>query len=278
MIKSKTGNWPLLAFALLSLSACGKKNDGAPTPVLSAPGEAEKVPAQAEVRASSGPVELTLLLHNTEIKVGDYLWQQIRLRNIGDAPMTVSDQVFHDPWELRKHSDSQYGIYLEALGPDGKPMKIVFDRERSATPRDEEVSGLLEVEGPQEQAMLERWKTQGLSPEEINRNLLDFNLKKRRGASAKGRWPVVILSPGQSAETKSAFFYSLRDEINGKPTPVPVGEFGQINFFHFLSSGEYKIRAVYDYQPGDFARTNKLPASPDDVLVRTPWIPIRVLP
>ena len=278
MIKSKSGNWPILAAALLCSAACGKKADDASTPILSAPGAIEKVSAQAEVKASSGPVELTLLLHKTEIKAGDYLWQQIRIRNIGDEPMIVSDQVFHDPWELRKHSDSKYGIYVEALGPDGTPLRIVFDRERPATPRDGEVSGLLEIEGPQERTMLDRWKKQGLSPDEINRNLLDFNLKKRQETGGSRRWPVIKLSPGQSAETKSAFFYSLRDEINGKPTPEPVGEFGQINFFHFQSTGEYKIRAVYDYRPGDFARTNKLPDSPDDVLVQTPWIPVRVLP
>ncbi|MDD5303505.1 MAG: hypothetical protein PHS14_10385 [Elusimicrobia bacterium] len=278
MIKSKTDNWPVLAAALFCFAACGKKDDGAPTPVLSAPGAIEKVSAQAEVKASSGPVELSLLLHKTEIKAGDYLWQQIRLRNSGDTPMIVADQVFHDPWELRKHSGSGYGIYVEALGPDGKPLKVEYSREKAAPPKDEEVSGLLEVEGPQEQAMLDDWKKKGLSPEEINQKLLDFNMKKRLTTGTKRRSPVIKLLPGQSAETKSSFFYSLTDEINEKPVPKPIGDFGQINFFHFNKPGQYKIRAVYDYRPGEFARENKLPTSPDDLLVRTPWISVTVLP
>lgn len=278
MIKTKTANWTAIAAALLFFAACGKKEESAPTPVLSSPNAVEKVPAQAEVKASSGPVELSFLLHKTQIKAGDYLWQQIRIRNIGEKMFVVADQVFHDPWSLRKHSSSGYGIYIEAIGPDGKRMKVEYSRNKQAPPMDEEVSGLLEVDGPEEQAMLDGWKKQGLGPEAINRKLLDYNMNKRSAAEIRRRWPVIKLLPGQSAETKSAFFYSIRDEINEKPVPQAIGDFAQIDFFYFDKPGKYKIRAVYDYLPRELTRKYKTLISPDDVLVRTPWVPVTVLP
>ena len=77
-----------------------------------------------EVSASSGPVELTFLLHKTTITVGESLWHQLRVRNIGKRELLVTDEVFHEPWQLRYHSPDRngiggFGIYIEAFGPDG---------------------------------------------------------------------------------------------------------------------------------------------------------------
>lgn len=283
MNTSRIGKWPLLAVALLCFSACGKKSEDAPTPVLSAPGAVEKIAAQAEVKASSGSIELTLLLHRTRIKAGESLWQQIRIRNVGAREIHVPSHIFNDPRELRGQSASGYGIYLEALGPDGKPLEVKYHTSAYQDSHiSEETSGLLEVEGPKERAMLDRWKKQGLSEREIGMKLIDFNTRKRRAAEIHQNDPIIKLGPGQSAETKSAFFYSIQDKIHNRPMPRPIGDFEQVDFFELKKPGEYKIRAVYDFRPtkksAELSRQLGLPAYAEEVQLRTPWIPIAVLP
>jgi hypothetical protein len=279
LIETRAANWTVLAAAFICFAACGKKEAGTPTPVLSPPNAVEKVPVQAEVKASSGPVELSFLLHKTQIKVDDYLWQQIRIRNIGEKMFVVADQVFHDPRDLRDCSRSAgSGIYIEALGPDGKRLKVEFQSSANQdSDQSDEVSGLLEVKGPEEQAMLAGWKKQGLNPQTIDRKLLEFNMNKRVAKNWK-RQPVIKLLPGQSVETKSAFFYSTRDEINEKPVPQPIGDFAQIDFFHFDKPGQYKVRAVYDHLPGELTQKHLTLRTPDDVLIHTPWVAVTVLP
>jgi len=113
----------LLSAMLLCFAACGKKDDAPPTPLLSAPQAMEKIAAAAEVKASSGPIELSLLVRETQIKAGDSIWEQIRIRNVGNEEIFVSDPIFFNPRELVTQSYSRYGIYLEAIGPDGKALK-----------------------------------------------------------------------------------------------------------------------------------------------------------
>lgn len=284
MIKTRFGIWPFLAVAALCFAACRKKVDVAsPQPILSVPDKAEKVTVEAEVKASSGPVELSLLLHKTKIKTGDSLWGQIRIRNIGDKRITVSDPVFFDPRGLRKQSSSSYGIYLEAIGPDDKPMKVqFFTPAESAYDVEYRPSGLLEVDGPKEQAMLDDWKKQGLNNQEIGTKLIDFNTKKRLAVGIPPDRPVITLLPGQSAETKSAFFYSLRDKREKRPLPRPIGNFAQVDFLEFRSPGEYKVRAVYDHAPTsrgkNLARQLGLPTYPEEVHFRTSWIHVEIVP
>lgn len=281
MSKSNTDIRLVLAAALLCFAACGKKDDGATTPALSAPGAIGIATAQAEVKASSGPIELSLLLHKTQVQSGDYLWQQIRIRNVGETKILVSDRIFIDPRELRKQSDSGYGIHIEIHGPNGKPLKVTYqtsaDRNSDIA---KEVSGLLEVEGPKEQAMVDGWEKQGLSPREIRIRLIDFNTKKQREHELQRLDAGIELLPGQSAETKSAFYYSIQDKIHKRPMPRPIGDFAQLDFFVLNEPGEYKVRAIYDRAPTpDLNKMRgKLPIYPEEVLVRTPWISIKVLP
>lgn len=283
MIKTKTANWTAIAAALLWFAACGKKEESAPTPALPPPNAAEKVAAQAEVRASSGPVELTLLLHKTQIKAGDYLWQQIRIRNIGEKELIVADRVFDEPRQLRFQSRAGCCLYLEMLGPSGKPLKVEFqDSAEQGRDISDVVSGLLEIEGPEEHAMLDGWKKQGLSDREIGMKLIDFNMKKQRAAEIHQQRPVIKLLPGQSAETKSAFYYSIHDKIQNRPAPRPIGDFAQVDFFLLEQPGKYKVRAVYDLAPTEKSlkidRKFHHGPSPEEVLVLTPWISITVLP
>ncbi|MEQ1919190.1 MAG: hypothetical protein ABL955_08330, partial [Elusimicrobiota bacterium] len=280
LITTRTGIRMILAAALLVAVACGKKDDAAPLhPALTSLGAMEKVPAQAEVKASSGPIELSLLLHKTQIKVGESLWQQLRIRNVGDKEIIVADQTFQDPRELRIQSSSRYGTYLEMTGPDGKPLKVQFLRSAERESHIMEgVSGLLEVEGPKEQAMLDGWKKEGLSTHEINVKLIDFNTKKQQAAERAQEQPVIKLLPGQSAETKSEFYYSMQDKIHNRPIPRPIGSYAQVDFFLLERPGKYTVRAVYDRLQSELAREAGLPSYPHNVLVRTPWVSVEVLP
>ena len=279
---TNAGHWTSLAATLLFFAACGKKDDSAPTPVLSAPPALEKIAPADEVKASSGPIELSLLVRETHIKAGDSIWEQIRIRNVGDKEIIISDPIFPNPQEIVRQSYSRYGLYLEAIGPDGKALKV--ERQTPANQgKDlmEGVSGLLEVEGPEERAMLEGWKKQGLSLREINTRLLDFNIKKRDEASAliPRRDSTIALMPGQSAGTKYAFVHSIQDKIHNRPIPHPVGDFARVDFFVLEVPGEYKIRAVYDRAPTPELNRmrGKLPIYPEEVLVRTPWIKVTVM-
>jgi len=266
---------------LICVSACGKKDDAAPTPILSAPAITEKVPAQAAVKASSGPVELTFLVHKTELKVGEYIWQQIRIRNISNKNIFTGDLTFDNPRELQKQSRSKYGIHIEALGSDGKPLDVKYQEPADlGSDFNYGVSGLLEVEGPEEEAMVDRWTKQGLSLVAINTKLIKFNTKKMRAAKKNDEWSGIELLPGQSAETKSAFFYSYRDKALKRPKPRPIGDFSQVDFFEFDVPGTYRIRAIYDRAPTPELNKmrGKLPISPEEVLAITPWVQITVTP
>lgn len=262
-------------------AACGKTEAPPVSPELAAPGS-DKVSAQAEVKASSGPIELSLMLRETSARVDGAFWAQLRIRNVGPFDILIADRIFRDPRRLRENSASGYGIFLEATGPDGKPLNIEF-RTPFDSPGDtlvNGVSGLLEVGGTEERAMVNRWKQQRLSPQEIDRRLIDFNLKKQRSAEQIQPAPAIKLQPGEAAETKYAYFRSKQDYIHGRPVPRPTGDFQQLDFFALDYPGKYQIRAVYDRAPTKALRKmrGKLPIEPDEVLVRTPWIQVTVLP
>ncbi len=284
MIKTRTANWTVMTTALLCFAACGKKDEGAPASILPPPATIEKVPAQAEVKASSGPIELSFLLHKTQIRAGESLWQQIRIRNIGKKEIIVSDPIFHDPRELRQQSRSNYFIYVEALGPDSKPLEVVYhmSENHKVDVMVDGVSGLLEVASPEEQAMLDGWKKQGLSHREIDKRLIDFNTKKLQATEKLPELPVIKLSPGQSVETKSAFYRSIQDRIQNRPTLRPIGDFAQLDFFMLEKTGNYKIRAAYNQAPtkksAELSRKLGIPSYPEEVRFHTPWITIEVLP
>lgn len=272
-----------LACALIiGFAACEKSPPAAPTPDLAPPGRPEKIAAQSEVKASSGPVELSLLLYKTEIRLGESLWNKIRIRNVGSRELVVSDPIFYDPWQMRRGVRTGVGIFIEVLGPDGKllpgdphPNWGGGDVDVSDKP-----SGLLEVHGAEERAMLDGWKKSGLSLEQINQKLADFNLKKARDSESQQELPKLKLLPGESAETKSWFMYREWERFKKRPRPIPIGDFAELDFFDLDKPGEYKVRAVYDRAPSKWLMEarGKIPVEPDEVLVRTPWVRITVLP
>lgn len=289
LIQMKKENWALILAA--ALAACGKNEPPAAPPELAAPGRAfspagtgspEPAVAEAEVKASSGPVELTLRLHRTRIKLGESLWHQLRIRNAGDKEMLVTDQIFHDPWELLNNIWGGYGIFIEVIGPDGKPLEPPVRRDGAGDGIEPMPSGLLEIEGPQEQAMVDGWEKQGLSSFEVKLKLIEYNTKKERGKKPYPSRPVIHLRPGEIAETKSWFHYSRYDEkIAKRPAPQPIGEFAELEFFDLDEPGKYKIRAVYNHgiSETDIKEYRKMGWSYDErVLFYTPWVRVTVNP
>ena len=83
-------------------------------------------PPEGAATGKKGPVQLTLRLHKTTVKVKKSLWSQLELKNIGKEKIWVSDRIFRDMWQLHTNCYDQDRIYIEVQAvrsADGKPVK-----------------------------------------------------------------------------------------------------------------------------------------------------------
>lgn len=249
---------------------------------------AELARPAAEVSAVVAPVKLTFRLHETSIKAGGHPWYQIRIENIGKRELMITDRALSDPWELMRQSDWELGtffLHLEAIGPGGKRLKVHYPLIPRHPPEAEAdggpgVSGLLEADTPEARAKVAAWKRQGLSESEVNRRLLEYNVKIRDAEALQRRSSGLLLKPGEAFETKS-WFTTRREELKGLPKPQPIGEFARLEMFDFDAPGIYRIRAVYDHRltREQKARSAKFHlTTEDDAIVRTPWATVEVKP
>lgn len=107
------GPWIALTFLL---AACSQEPTAAPPP-LSLPLSPDQVRSETTVSNSSGPIQLTLRLHRTRVRVGGPIYYQLELKNVGDRPIPVVDKIFRDPaaetWPVET-------VHLELMGADGK--------------------------------------------------------------------------------------------------------------------------------------------------------------
>lgn len=284
MLCSSNLAWPFLL--LLLITAC-RERPSPQSPSLSSPektsasGISEKeAVAEAEVKASSGPIELSLLLHSKNVRVDDSFWYKLRIRNRGTTVITLVDDAFTDPSRFHKQLDGRFGLYIEVLGPDGKALPVRIPRR----PTDDyaydstHISGLLEADGPEEKALVEMWTKEGLDDSEIRRKLIAHNLKKQ----PREPIPSVVLKPGETVETHSWFHHGIREEALKRPKTRPIGDFTELEFFHLEQPGRYRLRAVVDWHR-TAEDTRKWKAAGLDppawwVVVRTPWIEANVRP
>lgn len=263
----------IFSLAILLIGVACKKPAAPPaTPEVPPP---SVIAAEADVKSSSGSVELTLLLHKTHIKAGDSLWYQLRLRNIGPDPLIIVDRVFRSGWNLRENTNARLGIFLEVQNAEGKPLKPAA-RSDMGDHLVRESSGMLEAVSAEAKAAVARWKKEGLSEDEIRSNLVQLNANRAYTDSDE---PFrVELQPGGVIETKSWFFYHDSERIMHRPRPKPIGDFAELDVFDFDTPGRYRIRAVYDLAPG--AYTKKLRGSEkayaDEVSFKSQWIDIEV--
>lgn len=242
--------------------------------------------AAAEVSASSGPIRLIFRIHKTRIRVGESVWHQIGVQNVGASEITIGDQVFFDGSKISnrmRDEGVEYGIGIEVQAPDGSLLDPVPYSELYPFDSEEEepgVSGLLEIDTPELEAQVKTWKGLGLSQTEINRRLIEYHEEK--AIRSRPRPEAIFLEPRQTVFTKSWFFYSERDRRLRRPRPTAIGDFAELDDFELSRPGVYKVRAVYARRPErETLRQMKkegLEIKPWHVTVRTPWIRVRVLP
>lgn len=272
----------LLAFG----SAC-KRKEAAPIPVLSPPersargsgelGARDSLPAEAEVTASSGPVQLTLRIYKKQIRAHHPLYYQIELKNIGTRPFPAVADAFIDPWA----QEQNHGVYLDVVGLDGKaPNRAELPPPFSLNIDQFKVGALPPAETKEGAAF--RKKLEGMSA--LARSLAVGDYLRQGAAEYEKTQPPkgILLEPGASTTTVA---WVLQDELQimaGKPPRQPVGQYTELVVLDFAPPGKYRIRAVYDYRPDGWTiKWNKEHhRQPDEAqtLVKTPFIEFEVLP
>jgi len=271
-----------LFFIAILCEGC-KKKETSRVPVLAPPekasssvgqpGDQENVPAEAEVKASSGPVELTLRIYKTKIRAHKSLYYQIVLKNIGAKAFPAVDAAFRDPWAQR-HPE---GVYLDVLGPNGKEPGWAW-----LGPTDVDTTnlpGFLPPPTTKEGASF--WqKLKGMSAFERSKAVMDYSARIKAEYEKTHPEPPVggLLAPGASTSTPA--WVLPNDE--GKPLRQPIGHFTELVHFDFSLPGKYRMRAVYDYRPDGWTiKWNRdHHRQPDEAqnVVKTPFIEFEVLP
>ena len=246
-----------LALLLTGLASC-KKSNAPNTPILAPPDKVfavkQAAPAQAEVTASSGPVKMTFRLYKTTVTMKETLWYQVILQNVGKKRILIIDDIFHDPWAIRSNISSKIGVFAEIIGPGGKPLEVRFagghpspheDFSKPATPAQV-------AEADQRDALLAKWKKQGLSGLEIDLKLMEHlqkEIDKKNAALPPEPSRAIRLEPGQSVVTPP-WVYEDPDDAEYPsfiiPRPQRIGDFAQLWTYIFYKPGKYRIRLVYD--------------------------------
>ena len=292
-----------LAFlsAVILGAGCKKKQETVGAPALAAPDKVfsagsqsegqDNVPAEAEVKASSGPVELTLRVHKKIVKNGkDVLWTQILLRNIGEKKFLVFDDSFLYPGYIDAHGS--YGLTLQIIDRNGDrqdcaPMMSHSSGwpEPSSDSKDPEgdskkIVEIMSAEGEkirEREALRAELDKQSVSKKELFRRLSEFDTQhahiglQQRPVSKKS----LLIESGASVST-------LPWAKGGERFPRPAGNYFECWGSQFWEPGKYRVRGSYDNRPdGDTIRYNQkhhLRAADDEVLVQTPYVEVMVLP
>ena len=206
---------------------------------------------QATVKAAKGPVQITLKLHSTKVKVGKSLWYKLSLKNIGKKKIRVEDWIFKDPWAMHENCAGRKGTYLEVIGPDGKPLtvtwgggRIIYEyepkpgTEQPLDPKEEDELNALQV----------KWKKSGMTEQQQHIALSQWNSQQNfRKESAERSDPArqFWLRPGASTTTFT-WAYRETDEYSGHSREQPqVEDYTQLFSYEFYEPGNYRIRAVY---------------------------------
>lgn len=262
----------------MALAACGKKEEPARPPDLSPPGQVE---AQAEVTASSGPVQLTLRLLKTRIATPQSPWYQFEIKNVGKNRIVFGHKVFHDePWALKDSGSYRgSGIWLDVIGPDGRTP---FER---TVMNDIDTTGMLFLPHPDtEEGADIRKRMAGKTMLEQSMIVSEYGRAQTEKYRKEHPEPDLSfrLEPGASTATVA---WALRDNpkhvIETRPQRQAHGRFGELFWLNFEQPGKYRVRAVYDYKsPYETAIKFNLPVKPegDEVLVKTPFIDFEVVP
>jgi hypothetical protein len=262
-------------------------------------------PPEKTVTATKGPIQLTLRLYKTKVKVEKSLWYQIELKNVGKKRILVTDRIFWDPWAMHVNINYGVGIYVEVTAPKGKYHKAI--RDRTGRKRDE-TTPLLRWNAeyphydyvdkpltPEQDAAIKKdvakkeaeWERQGLSETEktIKRAELNsswnFELKLQEDRSK-----LFWLEPGASTTTFAWAYWDADPyadhSLEGIGEEKQVGDYTQLFSYDLKAPGKHKIRAVYDYSVSAAnqrsRRKSGVPIDRSETRVETPPIAFEVVP
>lgn len=244
--------------------------------------------AAAEVKAAKGPVQITLRLQKTTVKVEKSLWYKLELKNIGKKKLRVDDWIFKDPHAMHVNSRLNRGLYLEVIGPKGKPLPV-----RPGTYQvtyDWEGPGQDYFYSPQEKKeirdLIDGWGKSGMTAQQQSiatskwtSELIDKKNRAEDSDPAKQFW----LKPGASTTT---FAWSDRGpgEYEGRADDDESLRQGytELWVYWLLSPGKYRIRAVYDHAQSEQTKRlfKKHGQAPDPLWIefKTPFIEFEVRP
>lgn len=247
--------------------------------------------AAAQVTGAKSPIQITLKLHKTTVKMGKSLWYKLELKNIGKKKILVHDRFYKDPWVIHANSRSQNGVYLEIIDPDGIPMKVRRGGGMEKHDWEPEAGGMMtlsEGETKELDDLKIEWKKHGLTDQErsiaTSRWTSALIAKKNRaedGDPAKKLW----LKPGASTTTIAWAYRDPDEDTDRTLEEAQIGDYTQLWSFHFYTPGKYRIRAVYDFTgvaayDKEIAKKYKMKTSThaEWIHVKTPFIEFEVLP
>ncbi|MEK7692235.1 MAG: hypothetical protein AAB425_14560 [Bdellovibrionota bacterium] len=244
---------------------------------------------EAQVKAAKGPVQITLSLQKTTVKVEKSLWYKIELKNIGKKKLRVDDWIFKDPYAMHVNSRLHNGIYLEIIKPDGKPLvvrpgnySVSFDWE----PKGDEILPYTPEERKEIADLRADWNKRGLTAQQQSLALNDWsnnNNDKKNQAELSDPAKQLWLKPGASTTT---FAWSDRGpgEHDGRSDDDKSlrGGYTELWVYWLLSPGKYRIRAVYDreYSQSTKKSFKKHGIAPDPgaIAFKTAFLDFVVLP
>lgn len=245
--------------------------------------------AAAEVKAAKGPVQITLRLQKTTVNVEKSLWYKLELKNIGKKKLRVDDRIFKDPHAMHVNSRLHNGIYIEIIGPDGKPLSVrpgsYQVRYDWKGPRGQDY--LYSPEEKKEiKALLAEWEKRGMTAQQqsIARSEWSSALyAKKNMAEDRDPSKQLWLKPGASTAT---FAWSDRGpgEYDGRSDDDESLRQGytELWVYWLLSPGKYHIRAVYDHAYSESTKKSfkkhGVALNPGAIELKTPFIDFEVRP
>jgi len=235
--------------------------------------EDEFTPA-AEVRASSGPVEIIFRLYKTKIRSGERLLLQLEAKNVGRKGIEIFDSTFKNYYEnIETVRKSRTGAYFELQDSAEKVIPwssfslIRGDCEYLIRSFPKEVIEDYETR-------LRHWQKEGLSSEQIDEKKEAFFDRVRDWR--KYETPIwTHLEPGESLLSTPWRSPEIRDchEV----TRTPFGPYTELWNYCLHEPGRYRVRAVYDKTISD-ETLGEVGRGREgfEVRVETPWIEVSV--
>jgi hypothetical protein len=254
-----------LIIILVATSACRKKAEQGVQSKLSVPERSftspsiereQEIPAEIEVKASSGPIELSLGLYKTKID-GFFPRFRVCLKNRGNKKIRVLTEPFTDPFVIQeKGGNNNTGTYLEVLNLAGETPPL---RRRSD---DGFIPSAVFTE--KDQTEIDELEKRGVRGEELSIRVTKL-ISRNHPTNSEGP-PSFWMEPGASTATTAWASRELVEGNVGNPEFKIIGDFAQLSLYD-LRPGKYRVRAVYDeFEEPKYFKKNHI--TPEDWFVR----------